>query len=179
MALFRLETKKRWGTAEWGNRYYVNAADRNGAAAAGLAILHAERAASWNGVEFVGVRVSTAAVDGRTGRTFANTGQKFGALVYPNVPPIEVCVRALFEPGIKQPGVKFYHFGISGQEFLGPDQLHAQVTTRWQTVVNVCLEQGVCDALGGLYTSATVEGRAHVHQMYRAWAARAGVDQGD
>lgn len=179
MTLYRVETKKQWGAASWVNRYYVNAASQAAAATAGLALLEIERQHTSNLVSFIGARVSTAAADGRTGRTYLSTGTVLGAFNFNFNPPIEIAARVLFEPGPQQPGVKYYHFCVD----MNAQQAGALLTAA-QTIMDDyaadLLASGFCaDALGGLYTDIKADKRLHIHQMYRAWAAREGVDQGD
>lgn len=179
MALFRIETIKERGQARWSNRYYVNAADQAAAASLGQALAEQERLMSWNGVRFLGVRSSSAAADGRTGRMYQKTGATMGAVIMTNVLPIEVCVRFVFNPGPRQPGVKYYRFVVDGDEQDEGIIFSSRLTSLITRADAIEALATTVDALGGLYTEIGVDSRLHTHQMYRAWAARSGIDTGD
>lgn len=179
MPLYRVITKKQWGQAQWGNRYWVVATNESDAVSKGQAILQLERANSSDLASFIGVQVGTAAADGRTGQTYLNTGTVQGAAAFAKDLPIECCARITFNPGIQQPGVKYYRFALNAANQDAGAIDSASVTALQTFATNLIALGYIADALGGLYTSAAPDARVHTHQMYRAWAARAGVEAGD
>lgn len=177
MALYRLEVKKRWNTAEWGNRYYVDAVSETAAAILGETIASFERSFLWNGVTIFGIRVSTAAQDGRTGRTFPTN--LVGAVAMPNPLPIFNCIVMQLYPGQKQAGKKYYHFCLDGANQVAGTINNTVVAARQSEATAFIAAAGLKDSQGDAYTTMVVESKVGMHQMYRAWAARAGADEGD
>lgn len=174
---FRIYTKKKWGGYEWGNTYYANAFDEADARDIGQSIANLERSITWNGVQFTGVRISTFTQDGRTGRTYASAG--YGDLPLPNVLPPEVCVRVQLLPGFKQSSVKFYRFcmrGIGQNAGLIAGDDYSTLVTFATALIAI---NNLCDSNGGSIQGVTVDTELANHQLYRKWAARAGVDEGD
>lgn len=177
MPLYRIETIKQWGQAEWGNRYYVNATDEADAAVQGAAIAMVEKAHTASLVLFHRIRVSTAAADGRTGRTYPINEAGSVNMTYPL--PIEVCVVVQFYPGQKQAGKKFYHFACDGN-FQAAGLMYSTGLTQAQDFAADLAALGTLrDSSGAPYTSATAEAQLGNHQMHRAWAARSGIEGGD
>lgn len=177
MPIFRIYVKQTWQGYEWGNTFYVNAASETAAVDAGLGLQTVISANTWNLVTFPGVRVSTAAQDGRTGRTYGGTFVGGLSLVRPL--PIFNCGRVQFVPGVKQANTKFFHFTIGGSE-QSAGELEGPPHQRLLAMANGILAvPGVCDRNGGAFTGRIVPTRIGMRQMHRAWASRAGVDQGD
>jgi hypothetical protein len=173
----RLYIKKKFGGYEWGNTYAVNAADEDAAYAVGLLLGESERTYTWNGVSFNGIRVSTWAEDGRTGRTRPFAG--LGLVAMANPLPPEACVRIQFFPGVKQASVKFYRFLLNGTDqaagVIGADKYGVLTNMGTQLMAHV----GFVDNAGVDLSGNQVDREVGNHQLYRAWAARAGVDAGD
>src|SRR5215217_5122857 len=111
---YRAYVKKSRGGVEWGNTYAITAASETAAYAVAQAIGELERSITWVGVQFMGIRISTWAADGRTGRTHPFSGN--GSVNVSNIMPPEVCVRVQLFPGVKQASVKFYRFACDGNE---------------------------------------------------------------
>lgn len=173
----RVYIKKSYAGYEWGNTYAVNASDEDGAYAVGIALANIERAHTWNGVNFEGIRVSTWAQDGRTGRTRPNAGPGDVAMTAPL--PIECCVRVQFFPGVKQASVKFYRFMCHAMDQVAG----VLVPTKYSELNNMATAligvAGFVDNAGTDLSGFQVDREVGNHQLYRAWAARAGADEGD
>jgi hypothetical protein len=174
---FRVYTKKTRGGYEWGNTYAVNAANLAAAVVIAGQLAELERINTWNGVIFDGVRVSTWAQDGRTGSTYPFSG--VGANTLANPLPIECCVRMQFFPGVKQANIKYFRYVLDGTSqadgVIGVPS-RAALTTWANAIVAIA---GVVNTGGDELTSASVDIEVGNRQLYRAWAARAGVDEGD
>lgn len=173
----RVYTKKRYGGYEWGNTYNVSAANLAAAVVIGGQLAALEKANSWNGVIFDGIRVSTWAQDGRTGSTYPFSG--VGANTLANPLPIECCVRMQFFPGFKQAGVKFFRFILDGSSQSAGKINSGSLTALNTWAAAIVAITGVTNNNGDQLTSASVDVETGNHQLYRAWAARAGVDEGD
>lgn len=177
MPLYKVYTKKHYRGYEWGNTYHVTAETEAAAAAIAQQIVTLERAATWVDVAFDGYRISTAAIDGRLGRTYGLA--LVGQVVIANVMPIEVCGRIDLLPGFRQPNRKYYHFVMGGAEQVA-GELNTTPFNRLTTLANGLVAlAGLVDRMAGDFSSHVVNTRVATHQMYRAWAARPGVEAGD
>lgn len=173
----RLYIKKRWKGFEWGNTYAVNAADAAAAYAIGQDIMALEQTYTWEEVDFYGVRVSTWAADGRTGRTYPGGGAGDVAFTYPL--PIECALRIQFFPGVKQASVKYYHFMLQGQDQVAGEIVDATYNGLQALGTALIAVAGFVDNAGGDLSGFQIDRQVSMHQMDRAWAARPGVEEGD
>jgi len=142
MTLFNIDvTKVHSITREnWGNRYYVNAADLTDAASAAPIIVTGEKAFHFDNIEFLQARVSTVAPFDSSYVTVPLTGNGSKILTGKQM-PLFLCMEVKFPVfGFGKPLMKYYHTGFDDvfydADFTYDDTLLSDALTALQDMLS-------------------------------------------
>jgi len=166
--VYQIDIQKVLGSEYWTNRYHVTAGSFTEALAAGEEIAQAERAQTLSSVTFVSLRASVPGPenDSYQVQPLGYSGGIGGGSISM---PLFVVVRVTFSKGPGRPDVKYLKAMANNDSLQDPFNYKDSVVTGINNgyVALVFAVEGLCDAGGNSYVSASVDKRVGMRQLRR------------